>query len=130
MLKKVAHISLIALLLFSTIGVTTYKHYCGNTLMAKSIGIKPDNCCGADCKDCHNESIQYKITDNFEAQNVKISFESEITRLFDNANFATLLFVAIFENKITPNLFYKLKNCEKLLSTQENSSAFLQVFRI
>jgi hypothetical protein len=130
MLKKVGHISLVILLLFSTMGVTIYKHYCGTAFIKQTISITPDNCCKGHCDGCHNEMKQLKITDSFEANNNQANFKAEITKIFDCNNFAIALLNVTYQINTSNNLFYKVKTCENVHSTLENSTALLQVFRL
>jgi hypothetical protein len=65
MLRKVTHITLVFLLLATTMGVTFYKHYCGQNLESVSINSLPTSCCDGPCNCCHNESFSVKIHDDF-----------------------------------------------------------------
>jgi hypothetical protein len=65
MLRKVTHIALVFLLLTTTMGVTFYKHYCGQNLELVSINSLPKSCCDGPCNCCHNESFSVKIHDDF-----------------------------------------------------------------
>jgi hypothetical protein len=130
MLKKAGHISLVILLLISTMGVTMYKHYCGNSLISKSIELPANNCCNNHCKACHNETTLIKIIDNFDVSNIETKYTAEIKDILNPVFFAFLLLDKFSEPNISDSLFYKVKTCENLLSLIENSTAFLQVFRI
>jgi hypothetical protein len=65
MLRKVTHIALVILLLTTTMGVTFYKHYCGQNLESVSINSLPKSCCDGPCNCCHNESFSVKIHDDY-----------------------------------------------------------------
>jgi hypothetical protein len=130
MLKKVIHIGVIVLLLFSTMGVTMYKHYCKGSLISKSIGHEPKNCCGDDCKGCHNESKTFKITDNFEASNNSLTFKANVQKIFDDFSLAFVLLHITFDFYSTNNSFAQLKICDTPPLIGENPRAMLQVFRL
>ena len=129
MIKRIAHISLIVLLLFATSGITFYKHYCGNTLISKSIILKPDNCCKKPCKSCHNEAKQFKITDNFQASNSTVEFKIFVKSILDNSLPIVVLFT-VFDFTSIKYLNYKVKTCDKPLPIADKSTASLQVFRL
>ncbi len=64
MFKKTANIALSFMLLFSTVGLTVTKHYCGNSLVKITIFTKPAPCCQKDgC--CHNESSVFQFKANY-----------------------------------------------------------------
>jgi|APIni6443716594_1056825.scaffolds.fasta_scaffold397006_1 hypothetical protein len=130
MLKKIVHIGVIVLLLFSTMGVTMYKHYCGNILITKTIGQVPKKCCGDDCKGCHNDSKTFKITDNYEASNNSLTFKADVQKIFDNFSLAFVLLHITFDSYSDNNLFTHLKNCDTPPLIAENQTAMLQVFRL
>ena len=65
MLKKIAHITLILLMVVATTGFTINKHYCGKHLVSVSY-VKMGRCTCGD-KDCHTEIKLMKVTDNYSA---------------------------------------------------------------
>lgn len=130
MLKKAIHISVIVLLLFSTMGVTMYKHYCDGSLVSKSIGHEPKKCCGDDCKGCHNESKTFKITDNYEASNNSLTFKADVQKIFDDFSLAFVLLHITFDSFSNNNLFTQIKICDTPPLIAENQTAMLQVFRL
>ena len=129
MLKRIAHISLIMLLLLSTSGITVYKHYCGNTLMGSSIVLKPKGCCKPQCKCCHDETKYLKITDTFESQKASLNLQADFTKLFNNLKFATPWLSSTFENS-SNSIFNQIKICNVLPLAEANPIALLQVFRL
>jgi len=74
MLRKVTHITLVFLLLATTMGVTFYKHYCGQNLESVSINSLPKSCCDGSCNCCHNESFSVKIHDDFSVSAFSFDF--------------------------------------------------------
>jgi len=130
MLKKASHIILIILLLISTMGVTMYKHYCGNSLISKSIDFPAKNCCNNHCKACHNEATLIKIIDNFEASSTEANISVEVSKILNPVTLSFLLVDKLLEPHISNKLFYKVKICENFRSPIENFIAFLQVFRL
>jgi hypothetical protein len=130
MLKKAGHISLVILLLISTMGVPMYKHYCGNSLISKSIELPAKNCCNNHCKACHNETTLIKIIDNFEVSSTKANISAEICKILNPVTFSSLLIDKLFETHTFNKLFYKVKICENFRSPIENFITFLQVFRL
>jgi len=130
MLKKALNISVIVLLLFSTMGVTMYKHYCGNILISKTIGQEPRKCCGDDCKGCHNESKTFKITDNYEASSNSLTFKADVQKIFDNFSLAFVLIHITLDSYNNNNLLTQIKICDTPPLIAENQTAILQVFRL
>ena len=80
MFKKVSHIILSSLMLFSTIGMVVSKHFCENTLISIAIDNEADSCCGdADC--CHNENQFYNLDEDFsipQISNIPVLAEFDI----------------------------------------------------
>jgi hypothetical protein len=80
MFKKVSHIILSALLLFSTIGMVVSKHYCGTTLISIAVDKEAESCCGdADC--CHNENQYFNLDEDFsipQISNIPVLAEFDI----------------------------------------------------
>jgi hypothetical protein len=130
MLKKAGHICLVILLLTSTMGITMYKHYCGNSLISKSIDFPVKNCCSNHCKACHNETTLIKIIDNFEVSSTETNISAEISKILSPVTFSFLLIDKLFEPHTSNKLFYKVKICENFRSPIEHFIAFLQVFRL
>jgi len=64
MLRKTSHIILSALLLFSTVGLTISKHYCGGKHVSTSIYSEAEACCDSDdC--CKNETEVLQLDEDF-----------------------------------------------------------------
>jgi hypothetical protein len=77
-MKKIGHILISALLLFSTVGISVNKHYCGEILESIAINVNPEHCCGSEdmpsgC--CHNESEQYLLDDESQLQRYNFNFD-------------------------------------------------------
>jgi len=70
MLKKIVHIVLVLLLTVATTGFTISKHYCGEHLFSVSIFSAEKCSCGNQCKDCHTNIKQVKVSDNYSAPEV------------------------------------------------------------
>jgi hypothetical protein len=130
MLKKVLHISAIVLLLFSTMGVTVYKHYCNGSLVSESVGFHAKKCCGENCKGCHNESTTFKITDNFETNNNSQTFKAELKKIFNYFSFAFELLHISIDLNVNHSLYTQIKICDTPPLIAENPTAMLQVFRL
>lgn len=130
MLKKIIHIGVVVILLLSTMGVTMYKHYCEGSLMSESIGLPAKKCCNYSCKDCHNESKTYKITDNYEASNSSLTFKADVHKIFDNFSLAFVLLQITFDSYSNNNLYTQIKTCDTPPLFAENQPALLQVFRL
>lgn len=129
-IKKFTNIILVFLLLLSTSGITVYKHFCGNSLVSESIGIHTKKCCNANCKGCRDESITFKITDHFEANNNTLAFKAEVKKLFNNSSFAFVLCHFTLVSDSNMNLLSQIKICNSPPLIAENPTAKLQVFRI
>ena len=65
MFRKILHISVVALLLLATVGISLNKHFCNGELKAVSLFKSAKSCCGEGCSKCHNETKIVKITDDF-----------------------------------------------------------------
>lgn len=86
--KRIVQILTIALILFSTIGVSVTKHYCGNVLRIIAINSEP-SCCDDEempvgC--CHNETEHFSINDDFQLQafdfKLNLPFDSHIVHVY------------------------------------------------
>lgn len=76
-IKRLTHITLAFLLLFSTTGITVSRHYCGGHLRSVSLVKIPAACCDTEgC--CHNDIEQYRLDDDFSLSAFTIDFEQEI----------------------------------------------------
>lgn len=103
MLKRVAHIFLILLLVFSTTGLTITRHYCGRNLVDTSIYSSSHNCCEGKCPGCHNERINIRITDNFESTQSHVNFTAGFKNLLERHSLPTLLAYSCLSNLILVN---------------------------
>jgi hypothetical protein len=130
MLKKVVHISLIVVLLVSTTGVTVYKHYCGNSLVSKSIGIPTKNCCYKGCNKCKNELSFLKVTDNFQLENSLQAFKIWSKQLFHAFHLVPVSLILFSEHLFSGLFFYRVKTCNISPHTTDVLTELLQVFRI
>jgi len=131
MLKRVAHIFLILLLVFSTPGLTITRHYCGRNLVDTSIYSSPHNCCEGKCPGCHNERINIRITDKFETSQPQADFKAGFKNLLKHHSLPTILACSGASNVV---LFNDAQggHCIKPFPTipifAGHSTAFLQVF--
>lgn len=131
MLKRVGYIFIILLLLFGTSGLTITKHYCGRSLVHISISSLPDNCCTGNCQGCHNEKINFQITDQFDFYPSQIDFTSGFTTLLEQHSLPTVL---AFSNTVIEALLNNTlgDHCIKPSTTKPicagQSTPFLQVF--
>jgi hypothetical protein len=91
MLKKTGHILIILLLLFGTTGLTITRHFCGKNLIHTSIYSSPNNCCKGNCPGCHNEKINFRITDQFESYQTQIDFTAGFKTLLEQHSLPTIL---------------------------------------
>jgi len=130
MLKKVAHISLIVLLLLATTGVTVFKHYCGNSLMSKTIGVTSKHCCGdGHCNNCHNDIKSFKIEDDFESNAFHIDFKSPTLDLLQDFTYNFLLSLSTAYSPSAVYLIYHRTYIEPPLLAMDQC-ARLQVYRL
>ncbi|MCP4551444.1 MAG: hypothetical protein GY834_05265 [Bacteroidetes bacterium] len=70
-MKRLIHILVAGLLLFTTTGFTITKHYCGGNLVEVAVNVVPESCCdmnNGDC--CKNESEFFQLSDNFAGSQV------------------------------------------------------------
>lgn len=130
MLKRVAHIFLILLLVFSTTGLTITRHYCGRNLVDTSIYSSPHNCCEGKCPGCHNERINIRITDKFETSQPQADFKAGFKNLLKHHSLPILLFSQTSGFDLLKDA--KGDHCIKPFSLRPifagHSNAFLQVF--
>lgn len=64
MLRKTVNIILTGLFLFSTMGFTVSRHYCGTHLVDFSVDSKAKSCCDMDgC--CHTDHQHFQVKDDF-----------------------------------------------------------------
>lgn len=130
MLKKAGHIGVIILLLLATSGVNIYRHYCGSVLMQKTIQFLPEPCCSGHCKSCHDEAFHLKITDNFNASNLRIDFKTDFSNLLHQ--FQIPLLLHSYETESFDEA-YQIRSVKHNISSgliAEDSEAHLQVFRL
>nr|WP_321409113.1 hypothetical protein [uncultured Carboxylicivirga sp.] len=93
MLKKVGHILLTALLLFSTIGMTINLHLCKHSVYDVGVFNQAESCCAPNhtshlqkehhCdldhhnqNDCENKTIHFDKVDNFVSSDTDFHFEN------------------------------------------------------
>jgi hypothetical protein len=91
MLKKAGHILIMFLLLFGTTGLTITRHYCSRNLIHTSIYSASHNCCKGNCRSCHNEKINLRISDQFESSQSQVEFTSSFKTLLKQQSLPTLL---------------------------------------
>ena len=119
MFRKILHIIVVVTLIIGTSGVTISKHYCGDSLVSVSLNHQ-DAGCGMKGNCCHNETMLYKVTDNFAASHFE--FKSQT---------APLIAVLHFGNELVYS--FKLYSNQHIYSfcapPINKSSAILQVFR-
>ncbi|MDA0194034.1 MAG: hypothetical protein O2887_05250 [Bacteroidetes bacterium] len=105
-MRRIAQILTIALILFSTIGVSVTKHYCGNILRSTAINTEPN--CGADempegC--CHNETENFSIKDDFQLQafDFKLNppFASDVIDIFEVSGFRLDYYLGFENSQLT-----------------------------
>ena len=77
-MKRFSHIFVSALLLFSTVGISINKHYCGEILKSIALNVSPNHCCGdeempSDC--CHNESEHFTLEDELQLERYNLNFD-------------------------------------------------------
>jgi hypothetical protein len=130
MFKKTVHIIMIVLLLFSTTGVTFYKHYCGNSLISESIGHEPKKCCGDACKACHNESKTYKLSENYEANDNIPALKAGLKNIFVNIPLSFVLSFTITDPYRDKNLLSRYQIIDISPFLTGDYFALLQVFRL
>lgn len=131
MLKKVAHIAIVILLLLATTGVSVYKHYCGNTLISKTIGMQKKSCCGdAHCNSCHNDIANFKISDDFEASYFDINLKASATRILDKLIDNILIGLYSSFSPSAVYLIYHSAYTEPPLLACADRCARLQVYRL
>ncbi len=130
MLRKAGHISIIFLLLIATSGVTITRHYCGNTLVTKSILTTPDDCCKGPCKACRNETKFVKLTDIFEFTELKIHFSAEVKILTDHLNLFTAVLLPGFGLTYQKQFILPIKDPFEFRRPAEDAEAILQCFRL
>ncbi len=134
MLKKAGYSLIMLLLLFGTTGITITRHYCGQNLTNIAVFSTPDNCCGEKCPLCHNEKISFKITDNFEASQIRMDFQSGFKTLLEKHSLPVLLTSYDVTNLVL-SLYapggHPVKPVPKLVPLYAgHSTAFLQVFLV
>lgn len=130
MLKKTIHISLAALLFLSTIGVTVHRHFCFGSFVSETIFFSAENCCGADCNGCRNESQTFKITDNFEAIDHCVNLNSDIKRVLKSITFAFILLNSTLDFNALSVVDEVPKICNTSPIILKKHPADLQVFRL
>jgi len=91
MFKKAGNILIILLLLFGTTGLTMTRHYCGRDLIRTSVYSSPGNCCKTDCPGCHDEKINFRITDQFESIQSLTDFTAGFKTLLEHHSLPTIL---------------------------------------
>lgn len=131
MLKRVAHIFLILLLVFSTTGLTITRHYCGRNLVNTSIYSSPHNCCEGKCPGCHNERINIRITDKFETSQPQADFKAGFKNLLKHHSLPTILAFSFAPNIALLNDAsgdHSIKPSPTKLVCAGLSTATLQVF--
>ena len=81
-MKKVLHITLAALLLFASVGMSTTSHYCGDFLMEVVAGQHEDlSCCGMmNC--CSNEVEHFSLEDDYQYSPDQTDFSTHYTCYF------------------------------------------------
>ncbi len=70
-MKRLIHILVAGLLLFTTTGFTITKHYCGDNLVEVVVNVVPESCCDMNnggC--CKNESEFFQLSDDFAGSQV------------------------------------------------------------
>ena len=83
MFKKIAHICMVIVLLFSTTGMTVSKHYCSGSLVNVNLFSEAKSCCEGGCSTdcCHNESERYELDEDFVLALSNIEFQEVIIEL-------------------------------------------------
>ena len=71
-MNNIARVSLAALLLFSTLGITLNKHYCLGRLQSVALFQKDKSCSDKDMPCCENEQ-EVLIVDNLKIQDSDVS---------------------------------------------------------
>jgi hypothetical protein len=84
MLKRIIHINLIFVFLFSTTGITVYSHYCSGHLIEKSVYVNTESCCNGLCSSCYTDIITAKITDAFIGSKFSVDFTEIVKSLLDH----------------------------------------------
>jgi len=106
-LKKLLSISLAALLMVSTIGVTVHKHYCDDVLIASSIFSHGDeDACGTEMPmeddACSDEHTEY----NVDSPIVLMALNFELTPTFDWVAASFFLVITIPTKELsTPKIY-------------------------
>ena len=124
MFKRLPHIVLALLLVFSSVGVTISRHYCGNTLVSTSLFGVPHSCCGSQCKACHNVTISCKITDSFVASSFTVESSQTVTFQWDLATLCDL-----YSGSVSSFMAINANQFLKSPPLPGNVPAYLQVFR-
>jgi hypothetical protein len=130
MFRKIIHILVLVLLLFSTTGVTFYKHYCGDSLISESIGHEPKKCCGDDCKACHNESKTFKLTENYEVNEVSPTIKAEVINISKDISSFFLLSITSTDIHLDKNVISRFQILDISPFHTGYNPEFLQVFRL
>ena len=131
MIKKVAHIAVVVLLLLATTGVTVFKHYCGNSLISKTIGYTEKHCCtNGHCNSCHNDSQSFKINDDFESSNYNLDFKSPASSILDTFLNNVLIGLSTAFSPSAVYLIYHRTYIEPPLLAAMDQCARLQVYRL
>lgn len=110
MIRKVVHITLVILLLATSTGITIYAHYCGSTFKSISVDVVHDSCCEGNCKDCHNEVLNFKIHDDFSTTAYNFAFQLFSTDL------APVQYIFDEQQKDTPQQAFHVINSPPPLS--------------
>ena len=78
MIRRISHITIAALLIMSTTGLTIHQHFCMGNLVETSIFHEPEYCCGEGSDCCKNESATYKLKEDFVFFSQLIDFEDMV----------------------------------------------------
>jgi len=129
-LRKAGHIAIILLLIITTGGITITKHYCGNSLIGRSIFSAPEDCCNGPCKDCRNETKTIKVTDTFESAVNQINFHNAFKDLSDQFSLALPIMTPGYVQTGIGHIPVQIKGPLMARTSAGDPEAILQCFRL
>ncbi len=75
MLSKISHIFLSLVMLFTTMGLTIDKHYCGTRLVSVSIFSETESCFDMTSDCCHDDTDTYKLDVDYTLSQLNMDFD-------------------------------------------------------
>jgi len=119
MLRKTANILLLTMFLFTAMGFTVTRHYCGDRLIV--VSLKHVNDCCKHCNHCHNKVSHIKINDTYDSEYNSFS-------LINPSSFLTTLIHTydLFSSMIVPDHVIYIDISPPSINLE---NCFLEVFR-